>query len=242
MATYPELSGKIAVISGASGNLGAAVAHRLYKEHAKLALIDRHEDRLTDTLRKLDIDPNGVLFGILDLTQKAEVVSFIDKVTATFGQVDIMINTAGGYKPGKPVHETDESFWDSVIELNAKPAFLLSAAVARSMIAKGNTGRIINVAGKAGLSAFGTGAAYGAGKAIVLRLTESMSAELVKRGITINAVLPSTIDTPQNRANDPNADFSKWVSPDSLADVIAFLCSDSARDISGAAIPVYGRA
>jgi NAD(P)-dependent dehydrogenase (short-subunit alcohol dehydrogenase family) len=76
----------------------------------------------------------------------------------------------------------------------------------------------------------------------MLRLTEAMSAELIKRGITVNAVLPSTIDTPQNRASEPNADFSKWVTPESLADVIAFLCSDSARDISGASIPVYGRA
>lgn len=242
MATYPELSGKVAIISGASGNLGAAVAQRLYKEQAKLAVIDRNQDRINETLRKLDIDPKQVHIGLLDLTQKAEVDSFTDQVVATFGQVDIMINTAGGYKPGKPVAETDQDFWDSVIDLNSKPAFLLSAAVARSMIAKGNQGRIINVAGKAGLTAFGTGAAYGAGKAIVLRLTESMSAELLKRGITVNAVLPSTIDTPQNRANDPNADFSKWVQPESIADVIAFLCSDSARDISGAAIPVYGRA
>lgn len=242
MPTYPELSGKIAVISGASGNLGAAVAHRLYKEQVKLAVIDRHQDRINETLRKLDIDPKSVLIGLVDLTKKAEVDSFIDQVTATFGQVDMMINTAGGYKPGKLVSETDEDFWDSVIELNSKPALHLSAAVARCMTAKGNKGRIINVAGKAGLSAFATGAAYGAGKAIVLRLTESMSAELLKRGITVNAVLPSTIDTPQNRANEPNADFSKWVQPESIADVIAFLCSDSARDISGAAIPVYGRA
>jgi len=242
MATYPELSGKVAVISGASGNLGAAVTARLYKEQVKLAVIDRHQDRINETLRKLDIDPKQVHIGLVDLTKKAEVDSFVDQVVASLGQVDIMINTAGGYKPGKPVAETDEEFWDSVIELNSKPAYLLSAAVARAMLAKGNQGRIINVAGKAGLAAFGTGAAYGAGKAIVLRLTESMSAELIKRGITVNAVVPSTIDTPQNRANDPNADFSKWVQPESIADVIAFLCSDSARDISGAAIPVYGRA
>jgi len=242
VSTYPELSGKVTVISGASGNLGAAVVARLNRENVKLALIDRHEDRIHETLQKLGIDPKNTLLGMIDLTVKAEVDSFIDKVVATFGQVDIMVNTAGGYKPGKPVHETDEASWDSVIALNAKPAFLLSAAVARSMVAKGNKGRIINLAGKAGLSAFATGAAYGAGKAIVLRLTESMSAELIKRGITVNAVLPSTIDTPQNRANDPNADFSKWVAPDSIADVIAFLCSDAACDISGAAIPVYGRA
>ncbi len=186
--------------------------------------------------------PDKALLGLIDLTKKAEVDQFIEKVSSSFGQIHILVNTTGGYKPGKPVHETDEPFWDSMLELNAKTAFLLDSAVARVMVNKGSRGRIINVAGKAGLSSFATGAAYSAGKAAMLRLTEAMSAELIKQGITVNAVLPSTIDTPQNRASEPKADFSKWVTPESLADVIAFLCSDSARDISGASIPVYGRA
>jgi NAD(P)-dependent dehydrogenase (short-subunit alcohol dehydrogenase family) len=163
-------------------------------------------------------------------------------VAATFGKVDILVNTTGGYKPGMQVHEMDEAFWEFMITLNAKSAFLLNAAVARCMLAKGNSGRLINVAGKAGLSAFATGFGYSAGKSAVLRMTESMSQELLGHGITVNAILPSTIDTPQNRESDPQADFSKWVTPESIADVIAFLCSDGARDISGAAIPVYGRA
>ena|SRR5450432_1113024 len=243
MANYPELEGKIAVISGASGNLGAAVVRRLYAEKVRLALIDRNEQSLREALHADGIDDSGILIGKVDLVQKSEVDHFIDEVTAHFGRVDILVNTAGGYKPGKPVHEMDEAFWDSVLALNAKIAFFLSAAVARTMLSKGNkTGRIINIAGKAGLAGFATGAAYGAAKAAVLRLTESMSAELLKNGITVNAILPSTIDTPQNRQSDPTADFSKWVAAESLADVIAFVCSDSARDISGAGIPVYGKA
>lgn len=241
MATYPELSGRVAVVTGAAGNLGSAVVRRLYQENVRLAVVDRNEQRLREATAGLE---RTTMISLLDLSaaSKSEVDQVVEKISATFGQIDILVNTVGGYQPGKPVHEMDESHWDFMLQFNAKAAFLMSAAAARAMVAKGSAGRIINVAGRAGLSAFATGAAYSAGKAAVLRLTESMSAELVTKGITVNAVLPSTIDTPQNRKNEPDADFSKWVTPESLADVIAFLVSDSARDISGAAIPVYGRA
>jgi NAD(P)-dependent dehydrogenase (short-subunit alcohol dehydrogenase family) len=240
MSTYPELNGKVAVVSGATGNLGSAVVRRLFQEGMRLALIDRHADQARELVK--GIAESDLFIDAADLTKKVEVDQFVEKAAAFFGQIDILVHTAGGYKPGVPVHEMDEPLWNSIMDLNAKTAFLLSGAVARSMVAKGNKGRIINVSGRAGLAAFATGSAYSAAKSAILRLTESMSAELLDRGITVNAILPSTIDTPQNRQNDPNADFSKWVTPDSLADVIAFLASDSARDISGAAIPVYGRA
>jgi len=152
------------------------------------------------------------------------------------------VHTAGGYRPGAKLYEMTEDQWNGLIDLNAKTTFLLNAAAARCMVDKGNTGRIINVAGRAALGGGSTIAAYSAAKAAVLRITESLAAELLKQDITVNAVLPSTIDTPQNRAGDPKADFSKWVKPESIADVIAFLASDGARDISGAAIPVYGKA
>lgn len=239
MPTYPELKGKVAVVTGATGNLGSAVVRRLYAENVKFALVDRHPDDARELVK--GIAEENLLLGAVDLTKKAEVDQFIEKVAATFGQIDILVHTAGGYKPGAPVHEMDEALWDSIMNLNAKTAFFISSAVARAMVAKGNKGRIINVSGRAGLTAFPTGSAYASAKASLLRITESMSGELLDRGITVNAILPSTIDTPQNRSNDPNADFSKWVSADSIADVIAFLVSDGARDISGAAIPVYGR-
>src|SRR5687768_13441162 len=131
MPIYPELGGKVAVISGAGGNLGLAVVRRLHAENIKLALIDRNEDRLRQTLRSEGIDDSNVLVGPVDLTKKAEIDPFIDKVAATFGQVDILVHTAGGYKPGAPVHDMDENLWDFLIDLNLKIAFLLGAAVAR---------------------------------------------------------------------------------------------------------------
>ncbi len=240
--TYPELSGKVAVVSGAGGNLGLAVVRRLSAEKAKLALIDRNEERLRQTLRADHIDDSDVLIGPADLTKKPEVDAFVDKAVSRFGRIDILVHTAGGYKPGAPVHEMDEALWDSLMDLNLKIAFLLGAAVARCMVTSSSGGRIIFVSGRAALGGGATISAYSAAKAGVVRLAESMSAELLERGITVNAILPSTIDTPQNRQSSPDVDFSKWVSPESLADVIAFLASDGARDISGAAIPVYGRA
>lgn len=241
MATYPELSGKVAVISGASGNLGVAVMRRLNAEHIKVALVDRNEERARQIAREQGVPDESVIVGAVDLTQKKAIDDFTDQVVARFGQIDILVNTAGGYKPGANAYEMTEELWDFLVDLNVKTTFLLSASVARQMVAKGNTGRIISVAGKAALKGDATSSAYSVAKSGVLRLTESMAAELLDRKITVNAILPSTIDTPQNRQTWPDWDFSKWVSPDSLADVIAFLASDAARDISGAAIPVYGR-
>jgi len=238
---YPELAGKVAVISGAGGNLGAAVVRRLRAENVRVVLIDANAAALETVSQENGLTAETGLTGVVDLTQKAAVEAFVEKA-ATFGQIDILVNIAGGFRAGGPVHEMDESVWDFLLTLNAKTAFLLSAAVARRMVAGGVQGRIINTAARAGLSGVPGLAAYSASKSAVLRLTESMAAELRDHGITVNAVLPSTIDTPQNRQAMPDMDFSKWVAPESLAGVIAFLASDSARDISGAAIPVYGRA
>ncbi len=242
MANYSELSGKVAVISGGGGNLGMAVAKRFWAEDTRLVLIDRNQDAVKKGLLERQIDPNQVMIGVVDLTQKGEVDPFIDKVVANYGQVDILVNTAGGFRSSGPVHEMDEGLWDFMFGLNAKTTYLLSAAVARVMVAKQIRGRIINIGSRSALKTEPYLSAYGASKAAVLRLTESMAAELQVFGITVNAILPSVIDTPPNRRDNPNADYSRWVAPESLADVIAFLASEGARDISGAALPVFGRA
>lgn len=241
MPTYPELNGKVAVLSGAAGNLGIAVIRRFHAENVRLILLDRDEDALRGKLRNEGINDNAVTIGVVDLMNKAAVDEFIDKAASGQGGIDILVNIAGGFKPGLPVHEMDENLWDYLLGLNAKTTFLLSAAVARHMIAAKQGGRIVNVAARGGLKGEASMSAYSASKSAVLRLTESMSAELISHGVTVNAVLPSIIDTPPNRSAMPDADFNKWVSPDSLANVIAFLASDSARDITGAALPVYGK-
>ncbi len=243
MAIYPELAGKVAIISGAGGNLGITVSQVFHAAGVRLGLVDLREDTLRQRLREANLNPDEALLGALDLTQKrAAIDEFVGRVVAHYGKVDILVNVAGGFRAGGPVHEMDEEIWDFMMNINAKTAFLLSAAVARSMVARQGGGRIVNIGARAALNGVPTLSAYSASKSAVLRLTESMAGELMPYGITVNAVMPSVIDTPQNRAGDPSADHSKWVTPQSIAEVILFLVSDSARDISGAAIPVYGRA
>jgi NAD(P)-dependent dehydrogenase (short-subunit alcohol dehydrogenase family) len=129
---------------------------------------------------------------------------------------------------------------DFLFSLNARTTFIASQAVIPKMLEQGK-GKIVSVAARSGLAGGKNMSAYSAAKAAVIRLTESMSAELKLQGINVNCVLPGTIDTPQNRTDMPNSDHSRWVKPASLADVILFLASEAARDVHGAVVPVYGR-
>jgi NAD(P)-dependent dehydrogenase (short-subunit alcohol dehydrogenase family) len=140
---------------------------------------------------------------------------------------------------GHAVHETPDDTWELMLGLNAKSVINCARAVVPGMLAAGH-GKIVNIAALAGLSGKANMGAYSASKSAVIRLTESMSAELRDKGINVNCILPSTIDTPQNRADMAKADPRRWVAPEALADVVLFLASDAARAIHGAAIPVNG--
>jgi len=203
-----------------------------------LALIDRHPEELCDTFASAPAD--RLFITSADLTDADSVAQMVDAVLQHYGQIDAVANTVGGYRAGTPVHETALDTWDFMLNLNARSAFILGRAVVPSMLDCG-TGKIINVAARAALEGTAKHAAYTASKSAVVRLTESMAAELRHKGINVNCVLPGTIDTPQNREAVPNADHSRWVSPESIAHVIRFLASDEASAINGAAIPVYGR-
>ena len=159
---------------------------------------------------------------------------------ARFGRIDVLVHTVGGYTGGSPLYETSLESWDRMINLNARTAFLICQAVIPQMLAAGG-GKIVTVAAGAGREGRAKLSAYSAAKGAVIRLTESMAAELRQRGINVNCILPGTIDTPENRQAMPNADSSRWVAPASLADVVLFLASDAARDVHGAALPVIGR-
>ena len=154
-------------------------------------------------------------------------------------RIDVLCNIAGGFRMGQPVHETSDETWDLMLGLNAKSVINCARAVVPGMLAAGR-GKIINVAALAGLAGKANMGAYIASKSAVIRLTESMSAELRDKGINVNCILPSIIDTPQNRADMPKADPRRWVAPEALADVVLFLASDAARAIHGASIPVNG--
>ena len=168
------------------------------------------------------------------------VATAVDEINRRFGRIDILVNTVGGYRAGAPLHETPLSDWDFMLDLNARSVFVMCQTVIPHMLGR-NHGRIVNVASRAALHGYAGHAAYSASKAAVVRLTESMDAELKDRGVNVNCVMPAIIDTPQNRSAMPDADFGRWVAPEAVADVILFLASEGARAIHGAAIPVYGR-
>jgi NAD(P)-dependent dehydrogenase (short-subunit alcohol dehydrogenase family) len=140
---------------------------------------------------------------------------------------------------GPTVHESPASLWQSMFEINVHSLLNVVRTVVPAMLAQGH-GKIVNIGAMGGVAGRPNMGAYSAAKSAVIRITESMAAELRDGGINVNCVLPSLIDTPPNRADMPNADFSRWVAPEALADVILFLASDKARAIHGAAIPVVG--
>jgi NAD(P)-dependent dehydrogenase (short-subunit alcohol dehydrogenase family) len=206
---------------------------------AKLALVDRSPERVKSILPQIADSLKDYAVISADLTNMEDTQKAVNAVLDRFGQIDVLVNTVGGYRAGKPVHETSLETWDFMLNLNARTTLITCKLIIPSMIER-QFGKIINIAARAALSGSANSAAYSASKSAVVRLTESMSAELKSQSININCILPSIIDTPQNRQSMPNADFSRWVEPQAIADVILFLASDAARAVHGAAIPVYG--
>ncbi len=234
-----DFSGKVALITGATGALGRVVARHFLTAGATLALTGRDENALHQLFADLALNPDHLLIGGIDLSEPEQAEAAVRQAAERFGRIDILVNTVGGYKGGATVDQTPVADWDALWAINARVAFLISRAVVPVMLTAGE-GRIVHVAGRAGISGAAGIAAYAAAKSAVIRLTESLAAELKERNINVNCVLPGTIDTPANRAAMPSADFRRWVPPDAIADVILFLCSPAARAIHGAAIPVYG--
>jgi NAD(P)-dependent dehydrogenase (short-subunit alcohol dehydrogenase family) len=233
------LKDKVVIITGAVGNLGAATARVFKQAGAITVLVDRSQDRIRDAFKDLTDSENHVLAGGIDLLDASSLDRLVGQTLGKFGRVDVLVNTVGGYRGGKPVHETDLGDWDFLFNINVRTTLLCCRAVIPQML-KQRAGKIINVASRDGLHGSAGYAAYSASKSAVLRLTESLANELKASNINVNCIMPGTIDTPQNRAVVPNGDYSKWVEPEVIADVITFLASDASRGVNGAAVPVYG--
>ena len=232
-----DVTNKVAIITGAVGNLGSAVATVLAAGGAKMVLVDRSQERLEQAFETV---PETLLAGGVDLTSEESVQAMVASALERFGRIDALVNTVGGFRGGKAVQEEELSTWDMMLSVNLRTTLLTCRAVVPTLLEQGS-GSIVNVSSAAGLSGPAGLAAYSASKAAVLRLTESLSSEVKAAGIRVNAVLPSTIDTPQNRQAMPDADTSTWVKPVEIAEVIAFLVSDASRAVTGVALPVYGR-
>jgi len=235
-----DFSGQAVVVIGAAGNLGQAVGQTFLTAGATLVLTDHVEGRLDRIFADIAGASDHFLADWVDATDTDAVEAMIAETVNRLGRVDVLVNTVGGFHGGTAVHETSLETWDLMLNLNARSVFIASRAVIPHMLQQGS-GKIVSVAAQSGLKGGKNNAAYSASKSAVIRLTESMAAELRGSGITVNCILPHIIDTPQNRQALPRADHRHWVKPEALADVILFLASDAAREVHGAAVPVYGK-
>lgn len=225
------MNGKVVIITGALGALGKVVAEMALSRGARVAGIDHAPSQAPATRDRIEI-------GATDLSDPARAKSAIDAAASHFGKLDVLINIAGGFA-FETVAEGNARTWERMYARNVLTALNASHA-ALGHLAQSGAGRIINVGSMGALQAGSGMGAYAASKVGVHKLTEALAAEW-KGKITVNAVLPSVIDTEANRASMPDADFAKWVKPQELAEVILFLASDAASAVTGALIPVNGR-
>jgi NAD(P)-dependent dehydrogenase (short-subunit alcohol dehydrogenase family) len=216
-AVHVPFSNHIVVVTGAAGNLGRAVCEAFASQNAVLV--------------KLDIETNLLDQGVLDAA--------IQKTIVQHKKIDVLCNIAGGFRMGKPVHETSDADWNFLFDVNVRTVLHTARAVVPHMLKAGG-GKIVNIGAFAAQRGAANMGAYTASKSAVIRLTEAMAAELREKNINVNCVLPTVLDTPQNRADMPKADPKRWVALDDLARTILFLASDDARAIHGAAVPVPG--
>jgi len=231
------MQGKTIVVTGAFGALGSVVAETAAKRGASVALIDHAEAAPAGFAERLGA--NALLLGGVDLASLAAAETAMASVKAKFGRLDALINIAGGFQ-WETIADGEVDAWDRMYAMNLKTA-LNACKAALPYLVESGAGRVVNVGAGSALHAASGFGPYAASKSAVHRLTESLADELKLKGVTVNAVLPSTIDTVANRRDMPKADFSRWVAPSDLAAVILFLASDEARAVTGALIPVSGR-
>ena len=232
---------KTVLVAGGTGGLGREVTMAFLQAGAQVVATYRREDEFASILAAVErtgaTPPEGVS---LDVTDQAATEKVVADIIAKRGRLDILVNAVGGYAGGKNIWEVDAKVYDQMLQLNLKTGFVLARAVVPAMIQQ-NRGWIVNVASKAAVDHAAGGALYAASKAAALALFDSLAAEVKPYNINVNSVLPSIMDTVANRQAMPKADFSKWPKTEEVARVILFLCSEEARLIRGAAIPVYGK-
>ena len=233
-----SLKNKVVLITGTTGALGNTTANVFAQANAKLALTGRSQKKL-ESLHPT-FSATDCMIKTADLTNEQDTQQLIDSVIEQYGRIDVLLNVAGGFDMGKRVHELSPDDFNKMFNMNFISTLNTCKKVIPHMLKQGE-GRIVNVSARAATEGKGKMAPYCISKGAVVTLTESLAAEHKSNDININCVLPGTIDTPINRSDMPNADFSTWVPTDDIANTMLYLSSELATSVNGAIVPVYGK-
>ncbi|MEO8054265.1 MAG: SDR family oxidoreductase [Acidobacteriota bacterium] len=234
MPSFAEYS---VLVAGGTGGLGRAVALAFLAEGARVSVTFRNPAELSELQRGAGAGAARLEGHASDVTDEQAARRLVDEIRKRQGRLDVLVNAVGGFTGGKPLWEANADALDRMLALNLRSSWALTRAAAPVMLAQGR-GAIVNVAAQAAVSPAAGLGAYTASKAAAIALLASLAADLKGTGVRANTILPSIIDTPANRTSMPDADFSKWPKPEEIARVVLFLCSDEAKLVSGAAIPV----
>lgn len=234
--TAIDLAGAVVLVTGATGGVGAVAAPAFAEAGASLALVSRSRERLEDLALSAGIPETLCLLHAADLTDPRQARGAVGATLARFGRLDVVVNLLGSWAPGK-IASTSDDLWHGQLATNLHAVFYVLREAAPRM---SDGGAIVNVANALPVEGRGGQLAYAVAKGAVITLTQSLALELKPRGIRANVILPRNVDTPGNRALQPNADYTSWPSADDVAQVVLFLSSARAAAVSGALVPVYG--
>lgn len=235
-----RFSSKLIVVTGGTGGLGRAVSLAFLEEGARVAVTYRDPAEFEALKTAAGSNASSLLGEAVDVTDEAMVRRFVDGILGRGGQVEALVNAVGGYAGGIKLWELDPNLFEKMMTLNVRSGYILARVIVPAML-KQKRGSIVNVSSRAALDHAAGASAYAASKAAALAMMDSLAEDVRGTGVRVNTILPSIIDTEPNRTAMPKADFAKWPKPEEIARVILFLCSDDARVIHGAAIPVYGQ-
>ena len=234
-----SFSGKVALVAGGTGGLGRGVSLAFLEEGARVLVTYRREEEYAALHDAAGSHAAALEGHRVDVTDELAVAAFVSDVLTQHGRLDAVVNTIGGYAGGIKLWEMETRVLDAMLLLNLRSGFTLARAAVPALLKQGY-GAIVNVAAKAAVDHAAGASAYAASKAAAVALMDSLAADTRGTGVRVNSILPSIIDTLANRQAMPNADFASWPKPEEIAQVILFLCSDAAKTIHGAALPVYG--
>jgi NAD(P)-dependent dehydrogenase (short-subunit alcohol dehydrogenase family) len=239
-----NLAGKVVLVAGGTGGLGRAVSLAFIEEDARVIVTFQRPGNLDElkkaaSARLVEAEGASLEGYAVDVTDEAAVAKLIDGIVERHRRLDCLVNAVGGYAGGVKLWEMEAKVFEQQLTLNLRAGFVLAKAAARVMVKQGS-GAIVNVASKAAEDHAAGASAYAASKAAAVAMIDSLAADLKGTGVRANSIMPSIIDTEANRKAMPKADFAKWPKPEEIARVILFLCSDEAKLIQGASVPVYG--